>query len=74
MTELDVMHQQPWVKFECNCPAFYKSFVCKHVLALALAQHKIETPLEFQAGWFSERRGKRKPGRPRKMSKGMAMD
>lgn len=40
-TQLDSAYEQEWVKYECNCLAFYAAFVCKHALALALKNHQV---------------------------------
>ena len=57
-----------WKKGECNCPAFFKKFLCKHVVGLAIRLKAAFPPIEAKNDPFSV---KAKRGRPTKSKKAL---
>ncbi|XP_045489808.1 uncharacterized protein LOC123690393 [Pieris rapae] len=52
-----------WKKGSCTCPQFYKKYICKHLLGLAIRLKLATPPLEAKALPIGQ---KRKRGRPTK--------
>jgi hypothetical protein len=59
-----------WMKGECNCPAFFKKFICKHVVGLAIRLKATVPPIEAKNDPFTVK-GKR--GRPTKSKKALVI-
>lgn len=60
--------ESEWTNSRCTCPAFYKQFICKHVVGIALRlQHAIAAPEAKTV----EIGCKRKRGRPAKAKKAL---
>lgn len=54
---------EEWEKGICNCPAFSKNYMCKHVIGIAIRLKYVDAPVEAKAIPIEQ---KRKRGRPRK--------
>ena len=52
-----------WRKSKCNCPAFYKNYICKHVVGMAIRLKYCKPPPPAKTVPIGE---KRKRGRPAK--------
>ena len=49
------------VKGSCTCPVYFKEYMCKHIVGLALSLQLAEAPLAARNVPLGE---KRRPGRP----------
>lgn len=57
-----------WRKETCNCPAFVKCYMCKHVIGVAKRLNYTDVPIQAKALPIER---KRKPGRPTKTKKAL---
>lgn len=57
------MPSNDWRKGTCTCPSFYKKFICKHLVGMAMRYKLVEPPLAAKTVPLGQ---KRKRGRPRK--------
>lgn len=60
-----------WADGRCTCPNFFKKFMCKHILALALRLKLAQPPVEAKSVPIGE---KRRRGRPKKAAKALLVD
>ena len=60
-----------WLQSTCTCPIFYKHYICKHMVGLAIVNNLYDPPPEAKATLFQN---KRRPGRPSKSSKALVID
>ena len=58
-----VLPRTVWKKGMCNCPQFFKIYVCKHIIGLAIRLKLATPPLEAKLIPIGQ---KRKRGRPAK--------
>jgi hypothetical protein len=58
------------MKGECNCPAFFKKFICKHVVGLAIRLKATVPPIEAKNDPFTI---KAKRGRPTKSKRALVI-
>jgi hypothetical protein len=54
----------------CNCPDFYKSFICKHIVCVAIISKQYEVPIQAMTLPLNTRR---KPGRPTQVSQALSL-
>lgn len=57
-----------WTKGTCNCPSFFKKYMCKHIVGLAIRSKVCTPPVEAKNVRIGE---KRKRGRPAKASRAL---
>lgn len=57
------MPSNNWRKGSCTCPSFYKMFICKHLVGMAMRYRLVEPPLAAKSVPLGQ---KRKRGRPKK--------
>lgn len=57
------MPSNNWRKGTCTCPSFYKKFICKHLVGMAMRYKLVEPPLAAKSVPLGQ---KRKRGRPKK--------
>jgi hypothetical protein len=57
-----------WIKGNCNCPAFFKNMICKHIIGIAIRLKYVKPPPEARNISIQ---GKRKRGRPSKAKKAL---
>ncbi len=62
------MDEAKWLGGQCNCPAFFKKFMCKHVVGLAIRVNYCKPPLVAKNIKIGE---KRRRGRPSKTKKAL---
>ena len=55
-------------KSSCTCPAYYKRYICKHILGTLIRLKLITPPLSAKNQPIDIKRG---PGRPRKAAKAL---
>ncbi|XP_048481537.1 uncharacterized protein LOC125489545 [Plutella xylostella] len=60
--QVDLPHND-WMQGKCNCPAFYKNYMCKHIMGLAIRLKFANPPPEAKNVPIGQ---KRKRGRPSK--------
>ncbi|KAJ8713391.1 hypothetical protein PYW07_013761 [Mythimna separata] len=60
---VDLPHNIDWMYGKCNCPAFYKNYMCKHIIGLAIRLKLANPPPEAKNVLIGQ---KRKRGRPSK--------
>lgn len=60
---VDLPHNIDWMHGKCNCPAFYKNYMCKHIIGLAIRLKLANPPPEAKNVLIGQ---KRKRGRPSK--------
>jgi MULE transposase domain len=60
-----------WTKGICNCPNFFKEYICKHVIGMAIRLKFCKPPPAAKDVPLGE---KRKRGRPRKATKALLID
>lgn len=60
-----------WRQGICNCPTFFKKFICKHLLGIAIRLKLCKPPLAAKAVPIGQ---KRKRGRPKKSTKALIID
>lgn len=65
---LKIPGKEDWIKSECNCPAYLKNYMCKHILGMAIRLKYAEAPLEAKLIPLGQ---KRRPGRPAKSKKAL---
>ncbi|CAF1126862.1 unnamed protein product [Adineta steineri] len=58
---LEVENDSNWRKSKCNCPAFLKNFICKHVVGMGIRLKHCKPPAAAKTVPIGE---KRKRGRP----------
>ena len=57
------MNDSYWKRSKCNCPAFLKNYICKHIVGMAIRLKHCKPPPEAKTVALGE---KRKRGRPSK--------
>lgn len=57
------LNESDWKQSKCTCPAFYKQYMCEHVVGIALRLKYVTVPVEAK---LCEIGTKRKRGRPAK--------
>jgi uncharacterized Zn finger protein len=57
-----------WIDGQCNCPAFFKKFMCKHIVGLAIRLNYCRPPPAAKNVKIGE---KRRRGRPSKAKKAL---
>lgn len=62
---------EKWIEGTCNCPAFFKNFMCKHVVGIAIRLRLLEVPFEAKQIPIGQ---KRKRGRPKLAKKALIRD
>lgn len=62
------MKKNEWANGKCNCPAFFKKYICKHTVGLAIRLKFIKPPPEAKSIKIDQ---KRKRGRPSKAKKAL---
>ena len=60
---LEVENDSIWRKSKCNCPAFLKNYICKHVVGMGIRLKQCKPPAAAKTVPIGE---KRKRGRPAK--------
>ncbi|PZC85335.1 hypothetical protein B5X24_HaOG201831 [Helicoverpa armigera] len=63
---VDLPHNIDWIQKldgKCNCPAFYKNYMCKHIIGLTIGVKLANPPPEAKNLLIGQ---KRKRGRPSK--------
>ncbi|CAM4814310.1 unnamed protein product [Rotaria magnacalcarata] len=60
---IELENDSDWKKFKCNCPAFLKNYLCKHVVGMAIRLKYCKPPAAAKTVPIGE---KRKRGRPTK--------
>ncbi len=60
-----------WKEGRCSCPSFFKTFLCKHIIGLAIRLKYVKPPPEAKQIPIGE---KRKRGRPKKAGKALLID
>ena len=60
---LEIEHDLSWRKAKCNCPAFLKNYICKHVVGMGIRLKHCKPPSAAKTVPIGE---KRKRGRPAK--------
>ena len=60
---LEIDNDSSWRKAKCNCPAFLKNYICKHVVGIGIRLKHCKPPSAAKAVPIGE---KRKRGRPAK--------
>lgn len=65
------MPKNDWSSGKCSCAAFYKEFICKHLLGMAIRYNFIQPPLEAKQVPIGQ---KRKRGRPQKAKNAFIVD
>ena len=63
-----VMAEDDWISSTCTCKAYWKKYVCKHILGLAIRLNKFNVVPEAKTVPIGE---KRKRGRPAKAKKAL---
>jgi len=66
--DLDDDFNKTWKDSTCSCPYFYKDFICKHIIGIAI-RLKLCSPLAYVKDVVCERKKKR--GAPKKNSKAL---
>ena len=61
---LEIEHDLSWRKAKCNCPAFLKNYICKHVVGMGIRLKHCKPPFAAKTVPIGE---KRKRGRPAKV-------
>ncbi len=61
-------NESEWKNGICNCPSFFKEFICKHVIGMAIRRKFCRLPPAAKDIPLGE---KRKRGRPRKATKAL---
>jgi hypothetical protein len=67
---LEVENDSNWRKSKCNCPAFLKNYICKHVVGMAIRLKHCKPPAAAKTVPIGE---KRKRGRPAKAKTALLM-
>ncbi|CAF1507876.1 unnamed protein product [Adineta ricciae] len=62
------MDETKWMDGQCNCPGFFKKFICKHVVGLAIRLNYCKPPPAAKNIRIGE---KRRRGRPSKATKAL---
>lgn len=57
-----------WINGSCSCPMFFKTYICKHMVGMAIRLKFVKPPLEAKALPLNQ---KRKRGRPSKAKKAL---
>lgn len=57
-----------WIEGSCNCPAYFKHFMCKHVVGIAIRRRLLEVPYEAKQIPIGQ---KRKRGRTKLAKKAL---
>ena len=60
---MELENDSDWKKSKCNCPAFFKNYICKHVVGMAIRLKYCKPPPAAKTVPIGE---KRKRGRPAK--------
>ena len=60
-----------WYASKCNCPSFFKKYICKHVVGLAIRLKYTKPPPAARDVPIG---AKRKPGRPKKATKALLIN
>lgn len=69
---LKMPSRQDWLcNAVCNCPAFYKNFICKHIVGMAIRLQYEKARLEAKNIPIGQ---KRKRGRPTKAKKALILN
>ena len=55
-----------WKDSKCNCPYFFKTFLCRHVIFMAVLNTKVKIPLQYKGIPID---GKKRRGRVSKAKK-----
>lgn len=63
-----IVWENNWQNSICNCPAYMKKYICKHVEGIAIRKNLIEVPMEAKTVPIGK---KRKRGRPSKACKAL---
>lgn len=63
--------EENWKASICSCPAYFKEYMCKHVIAIAARKKLVQIPPYAKNLPLME---KRKPGRPAKAKKALIRD
>lgn len=67
---LEMENDLSWRKSKCNCPAFLKNYICKHVVGMAIRLKRCKPPPAAKTVPIGE---KRKRGRPAKAKAALLM-
>lgn len=57
-----------WIKGTCTCPAFFKDFICKHIVGISMRLKCIDVPVEAKQIPIGSTR---KRGRPSKAKRAL---
>ncbi len=60
------MKNNDWQSSRCNCPAFMKNFVCKHMVGVALRLKLCKPPPAAMNVPIGEKRKRGRPARAKK--------
>lgn len=67
------IHTEAWkTKSMCTCPSFFKKYICKHILALAMREKIVACPNEALPTLLAAVR--KKPGRPKRTAKALIIE
>lgn len=65
-----VVPEEDWIKGTCTCPAFFKQYICKHIVGLAIRLKYLTVPIEAKQIPIGS---KRKRGRPSKAKRALLL-
>jgi hypothetical protein len=60
------MDQSKWLYDICNCPAFFKKFMCKHVFCMAIRLNYCKPPPAAKNVLIDEKRYRGRPSKAKK--------
>lgn len=63
--------KENWKEGVCSCPHFFKTFICKHILGIAMRLKFIKPPPEARSVPIGQ---KRRRGRPKKATRALLVD
>jgi uncharacterized Zn finger protein len=65
---LELNNLSDWKKSKCNCPAFFKNYICKHVVGMAIRLKHCKPSAAAKTVPIGD---KRKKGRPAKVKRAL---
>ncbi|CAF4102953.1 unnamed protein product [Adineta steineri] len=60
---LEVENDSNWRKSKCNCPAFLKNFICKHVVGMGIRLKHCKPPAAPKTVPIGEKRKRARPAK-----------
>ena len=59
-------NEKNWKNAKCSCPAYFKNYICKHIIGLAARLKFIVIPNEAKTVPIGEKRKRGRPARAKK--------